>query len=104
MAASAQQMIEQAVTSIASRMEANLDAELNRLDNLNDEDLDTIRQQRLKDMRRRQEKTKEWLARGHGEYLDIDSEQDFFKTMKVRGPAAPSPRHAARSRCVCVLT
>ncbi len=73
----------QAVQAIAQHMERNLDNELNKLDNLGDEDLDRIRQERMQDMRHRQAKTKEWLAKGHGEYTEIATEQEFFKTMKV---------------------
>ncbi|KAL6758977.1 thioredoxin-like protein [Haematococcus lacustris] len=78
----AQHALEQAVTMMASHMEANIDRELTRLDNLNEDDLDKIRQQRMADMRKRQEKSKEWAAKGHGEYQEVQSEQDFFKAMK----------------------
>ncbi|KAJ9523495.1 hypothetical protein QJQ45_007206 [Haematococcus lacustris] len=78
----AQHALEQAVTMMASHMEANIDRELTRLDNLNEDDLDKIRQQRMADMRKRQEKSKEWAAKGHGEYQEVQSEQEFFKAMK----------------------
>ncbi len=79
-------------TMIAQQMEANIDRELDHLDNLNDTDLEQIRQKRMKEMARRAEKSKEWAARGHGEYLEIQTEQDFFKAMKVRAcPASPRP-------------
>ncbi len=103
--ANAQEVIAQAVTAIAQQMEANLDKELNKLDNLDDTELDKIRQQRVQDMRKRQEKSKEWLAKGHGEYDEVATEQDFFKVMKVRGGAprvaAPTgrPRAAAPEHC-----
>ncbi|GFH16384.1 thioredoxin domain-containing protein [Haematococcus lacustris] len=37
----------------------------------------------MADMRKRQEKSKEWAAKGHGEYQEVQSEQEFFKAMKV---------------------
>lgn len=74
-------------TMVAQQMEANVDRELDRLDNLNDNDLESIRQRRMKDMARRAEKSKEWIAKGHGEYVEVQSEQEFFKAMKAGGAA-----------------
>jgi hypothetical protein len=79
----AQQVLEQAVTMMAQQIEANVDKELTRLDNLGDNDLEQIRQQRMSELRKRQEKSKEWMERGHGEYTEIQTEQDFFKTIKA---------------------
>jgi hypothetical protein len=56
---------------------------LTQLDNMGDGDLEALRAQRMNEMKKRQDKTKEWLARGHGEYTEIPTEQDFFKAMKV---------------------
>jgi hypothetical protein len=78
----AQQIIEQTVVSLARQMEQQVDQELQRLDNLGEDELDTIRQKRVLEMKQRQEKMKEWAARGHGEYREIYSEQEFFKEMK----------------------
>lgn len=52
------------------------------MDNLGEDDLDTIRKQRMADNRRRKEKTKEWLEKGHGEYTEIQTEKEFFDLMK----------------------
>ncbi len=78
----AQQVIEQTVVSLARQMEQQVDRELQKLDNLNEDDIDAIRQRRVEEMKKRQEKMKEWAARGHGEYREIFTEQDFFKEMK----------------------
>mmetsp|Transcript_31194 Transcript_31194/g.79528 ORF Transcript_31194/g.79528 Transcript_31194/m.79528 type:complete len:212 (-) Transcript_31194:958-1593(-) len=78
----AQQVIQQAVAAIAAQMEENIDKEINRLDNLNEDDLESIRAKRMAEMRKRQEKSKEWIARGHGEYQEVMTEQEFFKVMK----------------------
>lgn len=56
---------------------------ITELDNLGDEDLERIRQERVQEMRRRQVKSKEWLAKGHGEYTEVATEQEFFKSMKA---------------------
>eukprot|EP00798_Chlamydomonas_sp_ICE-L_P027592 gene27592-7228_t len=77
-----QLVVEQAVAMVASQMERQLEEEMNRLDNLGESDLATIRKQRVLAMKKRQEKTKEWLARGHGEYNEIATEKEFFNEMK----------------------
>lgn len=82
MAGMAQQVVEQAVASLARHLENQVDQEINKLDNLNDDDIEGIRQKRMADMKKRQEKMKDWVARGHGEYREIFSEQEFFKEMK----------------------
>lgn len=80
--AMAQAIIEQTVVSLARQMEQQVDRELNKLDNLGEDDIEAIRLKRVAEMKKRQEKMKEWVARGHGEYNEIHSEQDFFKEMK----------------------
>jgi hypothetical protein len=75
-------VVEQAVGQMARQLEAQVDAEIDRLGNLNDSDIDAIRQKRMKDMKKRQKNMKEWLARGHGEYTEVFTEQEFFKAMK----------------------
>ncbi|KXZ55255.1 hypothetical protein GPECTOR_3g394 [Gonium pectorale] len=80
--AMAQQLIEQTVVSLARQMEQQVDREIQKLDNLNEDDVEAIRQKRLIEMKQRQEKMKDWVARGHGEYREIHTEQEFFKEMK----------------------
>ncbi|MEW5305295.1 MAG: hypothetical protein WDW38_005662 [Sanguina aurantia] len=63
-------------------MEAQIDQEMEKLDNLGEDDLATIRKQRMADNRKRKEKTKEWLEKGHGEYTEIQTEKEFFELMK----------------------
>lgn len=67
---------------MAKAMEEQVDAELHKLENLNEDDIDTIRARRMAEMKKRQEKSKEWLAKGHGEYVDLQTEKEFFDAMK----------------------
>eukprot|EP00983_Pelagomonas_calceolata_P006029 200464-Pelagomonas_calceolata.AAC.6 len=80
-----QQVLAQAVGNLGSTLEAQLDAEMKRLDDPSAADIAAIRKKRLEDIKKRQAKSKEWLARGHGEYSEIFSEAEFFKTTKVKG-------------------
>lgn len=77
-----QAVLEQTLLSLGKQLEDQLDAQLHKLDNLQDDDLERLRQKRIDEMRRQQDKTREWVARGHGEYRDLQDEKDFFKEIK----------------------
>ena len=47
----------------------------NRLENLGEDDLDKLREKRLQQMKKQQQKRAEWLAKGHGEYREIHTEK-----------------------------
>merc|ERR1711920_975623 len=69
------------VVKAAQEREQALDAEIERLDNLKEDDLEEIRRERLEQMKSKHAKRKEKLATGHGEYEMID-EKDFFDVAK----------------------
>merc|ERR1711977_747676 len=77
----AQQMLEQNLMSIASKIEDQLDDEIHRMDKLDEDDMDRLREKRLQALKKQQQKRQEWLRRGHGEYRDVD-EKEFFAEMK----------------------
>ena len=77
-----QAAIEQNVLNIAKQMEDQLDSQLNKMDNLDEDDLEGIRRKRIDDLKRMQAKKQQWLANGHGEYREILGEKEFFKEMK----------------------
>ena len=78
----AAQAVEQNLRAIASKIEEHLDDEMHKLDNMNEEDLDRLREQRLAALKKQQKKRQEWLRRGHGEYREVE-EKEFFNEMKV---------------------
>lgn len=61
-----QAMLEQAVAAVAMQLENQLDSQIDRLDNMTEGDLDSIRMKRIADMKKRQEKMREWIAKGRG--------------------------------------
>lgn len=77
-----QQAVEQSVLRVAQQLEEQLDSELHKLENLQDDDLERIRQRRVQELKQQQERAKEWVAKGHGEYKEIFEEKEFFKEMK----------------------
>lgn len=77
-----QQHIENQLLQTAKALEDQIDGQLHRLDNLEEDDYDKLRQHRLKELKEHAAKRQKWLARGHGEYREIFSEKDFFAEMK----------------------
>ena len=58
--ASLKQTVEQSLLTVAQTVEHQLDAELERLENLNSDDLDKLREQRLKEMKKQALQQQEW--------------------------------------------
>lgn len=52
-----------------------------RLETLDEDDLDKLRERRLAALKKQQAKRKEWLRRGHGELRDVE-EKEFFNEMR----------------------
>ena len=77
-----QRVVEQNVIAAAQQMEDHLDGELHRLENLDGDDLERLRERRIKQLKQQAARKQQWLARGHGEYQDIPAEKEFFSAMK----------------------
>lgn len=77
-----QQQLETSVISAAKKIEDTVDEQLNKLDKLDENDLESLRRKRIDAMRQKAKKKKEWLSRGHGEYRELFDERDFFKEAK----------------------
>jgi hypothetical protein len=66
----------------AQEAESALDQEMERLDNLKEDDLEDIRRKRLEQMKHTHVRNKELKMLGHGEYQEICGEKEFFSTAK----------------------
>ncbi|XP_071549572.1 thioredoxin domain-containing protein 9 isoform X1 [Panulirus ornatus] len=75
-------MVEKQLVAATQIIEQQLDAEIERLDNLDSDDLDAIRRERLEAMKKRQQKKQEWISNGHGDYSELYDEKEFFETTK----------------------
>lgn len=62
--------------------EAQLDAEIQRLENLDEDDLEELRRRRLEEMKENHKRNTELLSIGHGEYTELQHEREFFETVK----------------------
>lgn len=73
---------EKAMLQIAETIERAIDDELERVDQLDDDDLALLRKKRLNQLKEVQKRRDEWLKKGHGEYREIASVQEFFDNVK----------------------
>ena len=74
--------VEQQVMQAAQVVESIVDAELDRLENLDEEDLIRIRQDRINSIKKLALRKEEWKRIGHGEYQELKDEKEFFDEQK----------------------
>eukprot|EP00884_Botryococcus_braunii_P013365 jgi/Botrbrau1/22029/Bobra.0024s0043.1 len=82
MEALVQQAVEESILKVAKQAEDQLDNQIRALENLEDDDLERMRQARIDQLKRQAQQREQWRARGHGSLREIDSEKDFFAEMK----------------------
>ena len=70
------------LVNAAKIVEEQLDAEIDRLEKLDEDDLEVLRQKRMAGMKKQQAKKQEWLSNGHGSYEEIPEEKEFFNVTK----------------------
>lgn len=66
----------------AEMIEKQVDAKIDQLDNLKDEDIEQLRKKRLMELKKAQTQKEEWLRAGHGTYEEISNEKEFFDVCK----------------------
>ena len=77
-----QQAVEAHLMNAAQQVEQQLDAEIEKLERLDEDDLETIRKKRIQAMKKAQEQKQQWLSQGHGQYDEIPEEKEFFEVCK----------------------
>jgi len=75
-------MMTNQLMAAASIVEEQLDTEIERLEKLDGDELEILRQKRIAGMKKQQAKKQEWLANGHGQYEEIPEEKEFFNVTK----------------------
>nr|XP_037274114.1 thioredoxin domain-containing protein 9-like [Rhipicephalus microplus] len=83
MAANIQAAVARNLLEASKVIEEQIDAEIEKLDKMADEDLEGLRQKRLDAMKKYEKKKREWLEKGHGEYTELTSEPEFFEACKA---------------------
>jgi hypothetical protein len=71
------------LATVAKAVEDQLDDELAKLDKLEDDDLEKLRERRIQQLKKQATMRRQWLAQGHGDYQEIFSEKDFFAKVKT---------------------
>lgn len=70
------------ITKVLEQVEEKVDAQLSKLNEMDEDDLDRLKERRLEALKKAQKQKQEWLSKGHGEYREIPSEKDFFGEVK----------------------
>lgn len=75
-------VVQQKVIEATHCVEKQLDAEIEKLDNLDISDFEKLREERLKKLKLVQQQKQTWLSLGHGEYTELHDEKEFFEISK----------------------
>ncbi|KAL0348322.1 UNVERIFIED_CONTAM: Thioredoxin domain-containing protein 9 [Sesamum angustifolium] len=78
-----QEIVEKQVLTVAKAVEEKIDDEIAALNRLDLDDMEVLRERRLQQMKKMAEKRSRWIALGHGEYLEIPYEKEFFSVVKA---------------------
>ncbi|EKX53943.1 hypothetical protein GUITHDRAFT_150099 [Guillardia theta CCMP2712] len=81
--AQAQAALEQHLTNVASAIESTLDEQIKKLDDMDEDDLDRLREVRLQQLKKQNEQKAEWRRKGHGKYEELSEEKEFFAASKA---------------------
>ncbi|CAI4230732.1 unnamed protein product [Auanema sp. JU1783] len=63
----------------AKLVEEQIDQEMSRMENLDEDDLEAIRRRRMEQLKQAQKDKNEMLVIGHGKYEELADEKEFFK-------------------------
>ncbi|XP_014246583.1 thioredoxin domain-containing protein 9-like [Cimex lectularius] len=80
-AASEAKAQEEVAKKVLNVVEEQIDAQLEKLNRLDGDELELLRQKRLETLRTEDKQKRDWLRLGHGEYDEVD-EREFFNITK----------------------
>eukprot|EP00211_Chloroparvula_japonica_P015677 CAMPEP_0119136992 /NCGR_PEP_ID=MMETSP1310-20130426/22642_1 /TAXON_ID=464262 /ORGANISM="Genus nov. species nov., Strain RCC2339" /LENGTH=201 /DNA_ID=CAMNT_0007128039 /DNA_START=102 /DNA_END=704 /DNA_ORIENTATION=+ len=72
----------QVASVVAAEMEKAVDEEIDRLDNMTEDDYAALRRKRINEMKKEKENKEKWKREGHGELQELQTEKDFFDLVK----------------------
>ncbi|XP_063239685.1 thioredoxin domain-containing protein 9 [Bacillus rossius redtenbacheri] len=76
------QVLQQQLLRAAEVVEEQLDDELRKLDRLDEDGMEELRERRLRALKKQAEQRQLWLSAGHGEYSELPEEKEFFEVTK----------------------
>eukprot|EP01062_Namystynia_karyoxenos_P058827 TRINITY_DN50294_c0_g1_i1.p1 TRINITY_DN50294_c0_g1~~TRINITY_DN50294_c0_g1_i1.p1 ORF type:complete len:219 (+),score=108.16 TRINITY_DN50294_c0_g1_i1:77-658(+) len=94
--------VEQQVLQAAEIIEEQIDSEIKKLDEMDDDDIASIRDRRRKQLQAMQSQKDKWLAKGHGSYQEFTTPEQFFKAAKENERLVVHFYRTATERCTIV--
>ncbi|KAJ8410008.1 hypothetical protein AAFF_G00210490 [Aldrovandia affinis] len=82
MAGNSMDVVAKVLEQSARLMEEQLDAQMEKLEKMDEDDMEKLKERRLAALKKSQKQKQEWLSKGHGEYSEVPSEKDFFSEVK----------------------
>lgn len=74
--------LSQQLDKAAKIVEDQVDKEIEKLDKLNEDDYEVLREKRLAALKKLNNQKNEWRLQGHGEYQELADEKDIFQAYK----------------------
>ena len=78
-----QNALDAQLLQVAKKMEETLDKAIHSIDTLDEDDLESLREKRIEQMKRNHKQKIEWRKIGHGTYDLLMDEKDFFSKAKL---------------------
>lgn len=73
---------EEQLLHVTKAIEKQVDAVIDQIDNLDTNDLEQLRKNRMKELHKLEQQKREWLSNDHGKYEEIPEEKMFFDIIK----------------------
>lgn len=86
----------------ARAQEELVDQKLHQLDNMDEDDLEQIRQRRIEELKRRRRQKEAFKRKGHGSYTEVTNEKEFFEVTKGSPNVVCHFYRAASKMCLYV--
>ncbi|XP_044252385.1 thioredoxin domain-containing protein 9 [Tribolium madens] len=74
--------LEDKILHVTKAIERQVDSAIEQIENLDVNDLESLRKQRINELKKREAQRNEWLSLGHGKYEELAEEKMFFDITK----------------------
>ncbi|KEG08764.1 putative ATP binding protein-like protein [Trypanosoma grayi] len=90
---------EQALLQIAETIERAVDDEMERVDNIDEEELMELRRKRLRGLKEMEARRSAWLKKGHGHLQELTDPKEFFEAVEQSERVVVHFMRRSTSRC-----
>lgn len=94
--------METQLLNVTKAIERQVDAAIEQIDNLDVNDLEQLRKNRIKELQKQEERKKEWLRNDHGKYEELPEEKSFFEIIKQSDNVVIHFYRNSSERCLIV--